>query len=106
MQTVSIGIPSFNEMNNIEALLHSIMISDNSGFEILEIIISDDSTDVTPKIVENFSEVNKKYKIRLLHHDSRRGAANAWNEIISNASGNVIVFYDTSLKFICICKML
>ena len=64
MQTVSIGIPSFNEMNNIEALLHSIMISDNSGFEILEIIISDDSTDVTPKIVENFSEVNKKYKIQ------------------------------------------
>ena len=97
MQTVSIGIPSFNEMNNIEALLHSIMISDNSGFEILEIIISDDSTDVTPKIVENFSEVNKKYKIRLLHHDSRRGTANAWNEIISNASGNVIVFYDADV---------
>jgi len=97
MQTVSIGIPSFNEMNNIEALLHSIMISDNSGFEILEIIISDDSTDVTPKIVENFSEVNKKYKIRLLHHDSRMGAANAWNEIISNATGNVVVFYDADV---------
>ena len=75
MQTVTIGIPSFNEMNNIEALLRSIMIGDNSGFEILEIIISDDSTDSTPKIVENFSKFNKKYKIRLLHHDSRRGAS-------------------------------
>ena len=72
MQTVTIGIPSFNEMNNIEALLNSITTGDNSGFEILEIIISDDSTDVTPTIVENFSKFNKKYKIRLLHHDSRR----------------------------------
>ncbi|MGA7010027.1 MAG: glycosyltransferase [Nitrososphaeraceae archaeon] len=97
MQTVTIGIPSFNEMNNIEALLNSIMTGDNSGFEILEIIISDDSTDATPTIVENFSKFNKEYKIQLLHHDSRRGAANAWNEIISNASGNVIVFYDADV---------
>lgn len=97
MQTVSIGIPSFNEVNNIESLLTSILLSDNSGFEILEIIISDDSTDATPTLVENFSKLNKKYKIRLLHHNSRRGAANAWNEIISNASGNVIVFYDADV---------
>lgn len=97
MQTVSIGIPSFNEVNNIESLLTSILLSDNSGFEILEIIISDDSTDATPTIIENFSKLNKKYKIRLLHHNSRRGAANAWNEIISNASGNVIVFYDADV---------
>ncbi|MDP9196984.1 MAG: glycosyltransferase [Thermoproteota archaeon] len=97
MQTVTIGIPSFNEINNMEALLNSIISGDNTDFEILEIIISDDSTDGTQAIVENFSKFNQKYKIRFFHHDSRRGAATAWNEIISHASGNIIVLYDADV---------
>jgi glycosyltransferase involved in cell wall biosynthesis len=32
--------------------------------------------------------------IQLFHHDTRRGAAAAWNEILQRAAGDIIVLYD------------
>jgi len=61
-----------------------------------EIIISDDSTDETPNIVKKFIENNSE-KIVFLHNDSRRGAASAWNNIIQNAKGEIIVLYDADV---------
>jgi glycosyltransferase involved in cell wall biosynthesis len=98
MQTVSIGIPSYNEANNLGLLLDRIFSdNDNTTFRIIEIIISDDSTDGTPDIVQQYLKTNHECKIRFFHHDHRRGAANAWNEIMSNANGNVIVMYDADV---------
>jgi glycosyltransferase involved in cell wall biosynthesis len=98
MQTVSIGIPSYNEANNLRLLLDRIFSdNDDTTFRTIEIIISDDSTDETPNIVQQYLEINHKCKIRFYHHDHRRGAANAWNEIMSHANGNVIVMYEADV---------
>ena len=64
--------------------------------ELCEIIISDDSTDETPDVVKKFMENNSE-KIVFLHNDSRRGAASAWNNIIQNAKGEIIVLYDADV---------
>lgn len=97
MQTVSIGIPSYNEGNNLRSLLDRIFSDNNTTFKVIEIIISDDSTDRTPNIVQEYLESNHECKIRFFHHNHRRGAANAWNEIMCNANGNVIVMYDADV---------
>jgi glycosyl transferase family 2 len=98
MQTVSIGIPSYNEASNLRLLLDRIFSdNDEATFKTIEIIISDDSTDETPNIVQHYLEIKNKCKIRFFHHDHRRGAASAWNEIMSNANGNVIVMYDADV---------
>ena len=121
--TVSIGIPSFNEEDNISHLLHSIVNLNKSGlqpghpnsskedsgatngnniplstdFRITEVIISDDSSDNTSRIVKEIAAANPSLNIRLLHHETRRGVSAAWNEIFREASGEIIVLYDADI---------
>lgn len=91
---VTIGIPSFNEERNISNLLSVLERQAQSGkVRISEVIISDDSTDRTPQTVEEF-RMKSCLSIRLFHHNVRRGAAAAWNEIFANSNGSIIVLYD------------
>ncbi|MDQ6667493.1 MAG: glycosyltransferase family 2 protein [Thermoproteota archaeon] len=94
MLKVTVGIPSFNEEKNILNLLQSVIKQKSEHFTICEIIISDDSSDDTSRLIEEFASNNSEAAIRCLHHSSRMGVANAWNEIFQNAKGNVIIMYD------------
>ncbi|HEX2107473.1 MAG TPA: glycosyltransferase family 2 protein [Nitrososphaera sp.] len=90
MHRITIGIPSYNERQNIVNLLRAI---EEQNIPISEVLISDDSSDDTPNLVRNFTQ-HSILDIQLFHHDTRRGAAAAWNEIIQKAKGDVIVLYD------------
>ena len=124
---VTVGIPSYNEEINISNLLRSIVelnklenqsepnndncygnkaysnsskrdrISPTDDFTISEIIVSDDSSDNTCRIVETIAAENPSLSIKLLHHDSRRGVPAAWNEIFKKAIGEIIVLYDADI---------
>ena len=124
---VTVGIPSYNEEINISNLLRSIVelnklenqsepnndnsygkkaysnsskrdrISPTEDFTISEIIVSDDSSDNTCRIVETIAAENPSLSIKLLHHDSRRGVPAAWNEIFKKAIGEIIVLYDADI---------
>lgn len=72
-------------------------ISPTKGFTISEIIVSDDSSDNTCRIVEAIAAENPSLSIKLLHHDSRRGVPAAWNEIFKKATGEIIVLYDADI---------
>jgi glycosyltransferase involved in cell wall biosynthesis len=97
MKRVTIGIPSYNEERNIISLLRSLNFQYSNDYFISEIIISDDSTDSTPELVERFAEKNPQLNINLIHHCERRGAAAGWNEIFSRSAGDVIVLYDADI---------
>ena len=90
MCKVTVGIPSYNEGQNIANLLRSL---EEQHKQIFEVIISDDSSDNTPIVVRNFAQ-NSSLDIKLFHHDTRRGAAAAWNQIFQKANGDTIVLYD------------
>ena len=90
MRSITVGIPSYNERQNIVNLLQAIEEQDTPIFEVL---ISDDSSDNTPSLVHNFAQ-HSLLDIELFHHDTRRGAAAAWNEILQRAAGDIIVLYD------------
>ncbi len=90
---VTVGIPSFNEEKNILNLLRSIIKQRSECFSICEIIISDDSSDNTFNLIQQFA-CNSKTAIKCLHHSYRMGVGNAWTEIFQNAKGDVIVLYD------------
>lgn len=94
MLNVTVGIPSFNEEKNILNLLQSVIEQKSEHFQISEIIISDDSSDDTTRLIEHFATDNSQAAVRCLHHSSRMGVGNAWNEIFHNAKGEVIVMYD------------
>jgi glycosyltransferase involved in cell wall biosynthesis len=88
--TITIGIPSYNEKQNIINLLRAI---EQQHTPIFEVLISDDSSDNTPNLVRDFAR-RSQLDIQLFHHDTRRGAAAAWNEIFQKAKGEIIVLYD------------
>lgn len=90
MHSITVGIPSYNEEQNIFNLLQSL---DGQHSLISEVIVSDDSSDGTPGLVSDFAR-RSSLKIKLFHHDVRRGAAAAWNEIFQQATGDIIVLYD------------
>ncbi len=90
MRKVTVGIPAYNEEQNIVNLLQSL---EGQRRLISEVIISDDSSDRTPAIVGEFAK-SSPLPITLFHHGARRGAAAAWNEIFQKASGDAIVLYD------------
>lgn len=94
---ITIGIPSYNERLSIGNLLEALekqILDENHSID--EVIISDDSNDTTPDIVNDFAR-NSTLNITLMHHSKRRGAASAWNEIFANAKGDTIVLYDADV---------
>lgn len=93
---MTIGIPTFNEEQNIYTLLRSLETDTSNNQFISEIIISDDSSDNTPKIIDEFMK-NSSMRIRIIHHDERRGAAVAWNEIFEESAGDIIILYDADI---------
>jgi len=97
LTTISIGIPSYNEESNILGLLESIIRSEYNRFDLCEIIISDNSTDSTPFKISKFMKSHSKPKIIFLHDKTRGGTANAWNNIIKEARGEIIVLYDADV---------
>jgi glycosyltransferase involved in cell wall biosynthesis len=90
MRRVAVGIPAYNEERNIAGILQSL---EGQRSLISEVIVSDDSSDRTPNIVRDFAR-RSPLDITLFHHDSRRGAAAAWNQIFQKANGDAIVLYD------------
>jgi glycosyltransferase involved in cell wall biosynthesis len=88
--TITVGVPSYNERQNIVNLLRAI---EEQPTPIFEVLISDDSSDNTPSLVRNFAQ-HSMLDIQLFHYDTRRGAAAAWNEILQKAAGDTVVLYD------------
>ena len=96
MLKVTIGIPTFNEEQNMFAFLRSLETDISNNQFISEIIISDDSSDNTPKIIDEFAK-NSSMNIRFIHHHERRGAVAAWNEIFEESTGDIIILYDADI---------
>jgi glycosyltransferase involved in cell wall biosynthesis len=97
MNQLTIGIISYNEEKNIINLLNSIKLQYLGKFSLKEIIISDDSADHTPVLINEFKKNNSQFLIRLFHHDKRRGASAGWNEIFREAKGDYLVLYDADV---------
>jgi cellulose synthase/poly-beta-1,6-N-acetylglucosamine synthase-like glycosyltransferase len=93
---VTIGIPTFNEERNILTLLRSLETDTSNSQFTSEIIISDDSCDNTPKMIDQFMK-KSSMRIKFIHHDERRGAAIAWNEIFKESTGDIIILYDADI---------
>lgn len=96
---LTIGIPSYNEGDRIISLIRSVYESTLNADEvrISEVIICDHSSDSTPQILRSFMSQHRYLPIHLVHHDERGGAASAWNEIFSLATGDIIVLFDADV---------
>lgn len=93
---VSVIIPAYNEMDNIEATMLSVIHNTSIRKEI--IVVDDGSTDKTFEIATRVAEEHKNLKIRVIHTPNG-GKASALNIGVSHARGIVVVCMDGDTIF-------
>lgn len=92
--TVSIGIPAYNEEQNIRNLLLSVCNQNGNNMKIKEIIIlSDGSKDKTVQLAKS---VNDR-RIKVIEYTKRTGKPTALNRIFRIFKGDILVVIDADL---------
>lgn len=90
---LSIGIPAYNEANNIGNLLHA-LLRQNLSDQICEILVfSDASTDNT---VEEAKKIQDK-RISVIHQPKRLGKNTTLNNLFTKAKGTIFVQLDADV---------
>lgn len=87
---ITVGIPTYNEENVIEATINSVLTQISSDDEI--IVVASGCTDNTVPLIQAIADADKR--VRLITEDERKGKASALNLIIQNAKADVIVQTD------------
>ncbi len=88
---LSIGIPAYNEEQNIKFLIEALLAQNQSGFSLDEIIVaSDGSTDRTNSLVLEFSNP----QIKLMANPQRSGKAAVQNQLLREFTGDFILLLD------------
>lgn len=92
--TVSILISAYNEEACIEQTINNKLEQDYPGDKLEIIIISDESTDNTDRIVQDIAD--RKQRVKFHRQEPRQGKTAALNTAIEWASGEIIVFSDAN----------
>ena len=88
---VSIIIPYFNDPNNIDSCIQSVLAQSYSKLEI--IIIDDENSSNSKKILKNISKIDKKIKV--ISTKKNKGVSFARNLGIRKSNGKFIAFLDS-----------
>jgi cellulose synthase/poly-beta-1,6-N-acetylglucosamine synthase-like glycosyltransferase len=92
---VTIGIPMYNEAQNIESLISSIFLQRSDIWQLDKLILyADGCTDDT---VKNISRINNK-KILLINSTKRNGQAFGQNKIINKTTSDVLVLLNADIR--------
>jgi len=92
--SVTFLIPAHNEVSVIANKLRNTSELDYPDDKLEIIVVSDGSTDGTDEIVKS---IESKYPIRFFRVDERKGKANALNTGMQHATGDIVVFSDSSI---------
>lgn len=91
---VTIGIPAYNEEENIKFLLKGLLTQNLQTVQVEEIIVvSDGSDDQTVKKIKSI----KSPKIKVIENKVRLGGRVAQNRIISTANSEILILLDADV---------
>lgn len=94
MPALSVVVPTYNESGNVRPLMAR--IAKALGGADFELIVIDDSTDGTERILEELAR-NTAY-VRVVHRPARRGLASAVTDGIALGAGDVVCVLDADLQ--------
>lgn len=94
--TVTIMIVAHNEERVIEKKLENVLKVDYPKDKIEILVSSDNSTDKTNAIVENFIKSHRNSNIRLYKVQERKGKTNAQNEAAKTVKSEILVMTDAN----------
>jgi glycosyltransferase involved in cell wall biosynthesis len=94
VQSLSIVIPCYNEVNTIESLIDAVL---NSPVPEKEIIVVDDaSTDGTQEVIRQKIESRVQ---RVIFHDENQGKGAALRTGFAAATGDMVIIQDADLEY-------
>ena len=88
---ITVVIPAYNRAGTIGAAIESVCRQTHTNWE--TVVVDDGSTDDTPQIVRRLAAADRR--IRLVQHDTNRGAQAARNTGIREARSDWIAFLDS-----------
>lgn len=89
---LSVLIPAYNEINNIQNILEKI-VEVNIPMEI--IVVDDGSTDGTRELLTTL----KSDKIKVVFHEKNQGKGGAIKTAIEHSKGDIIIIQDADLEY-------
>ena len=95
MTKLSVIVPAYNEANTILPLLRKVSGQDIPGVELEVIVVDDGSTDATPQLLTDNSDLYSEY-VRLEKNGGKGAAAIAGLE---RATGEFVLFQDADLEY-------
>lgn len=94
LPTVTIGIPAYNEYQNLKSLLIEILSQKSDKFILKEIIIlSDGSTDYTKNLKKQF----KTLKLKILRSSKRLGKPYRINQLFKIINTDIVIVFDADI---------
>jgi cellulose synthase/poly-beta-1,6-N-acetylglucosamine synthase-like glycosyltransferase len=94
---LSVIISAFNEEAIIGKKIESVLASDYPADKIELLIGSDASTDATNSIIQQIAAVDPRIKVRCF--TTRRGKGPVLNDLVQQASGEILVLTDANVLF-------
>lgn len=98
IQKLSILIPCYNEESMIVSILEKINNTD-CGLPKEIIIVNDNSTDNTTKVLEEYIKLNPDKKIKLQHHLINKGKGACIQTALKEVTGDVVIIQDADLEY-------
>ena len=100
MKKLSIIIPVYNEERTILQVLNKLVtIKLIQSVERELVIVKDNSTDESEKIILNFKKDNPKTEIQYFKHEKNKGKGAALNTAFSKVTGDIIIIQDADLEY-------
>ncbi|MBP2668488.1 MAG: glycosyl transferase family 2 [Deltaproteobacteria bacterium] len=97
MESLSIVIPVFNEVNTIKGILERIQEVHLPQIANREIVVVDDySTDGTRDVLDTYKD---QTTIKIIHHDRNRGKGAALRTGIAHTTGSLVIIQDADLEY-------
>ena len=97
MESLSIVIPVFNEVNTIKGILERIQEVHLPQIANREIVVVDDySTDGTRDVLAAYKD---QTTIKIIHHDRNRGKGAALRTGIAHTTGSLVIIQDADLEY-------
>ncbi len=94
VQSLSIVIPCYNEVNTIESLIDAVLSSPVPEKEI--IVVDDASTDGTQEVIRQKIESRVQ---RVIFHDENQGKGAALRTGFAAATGDMVIIQDADLEY-------
>lgn len=92
---VTVGIPAYNEQENIGYVISDLLSQKNSTYVLEAIfVISDGSTDNSAQIVRS----SKNHKVKLIEHHKREGKPRRLNELYKLTKSEILVILDADIR--------